>query len=413
MDLLRTIVSGKKKRLRERGYDLDLSYITPRIIAMSFPAQGFEKLYRNSCDTVAKFLNESHPSDYRIFNLSGMKFDYTKFGENVAEYPWLDHHSPPIDLLFKACADMHEWLSRSDGHITVINCRAGKGRTGTLICCYMMFCGRFRDPDVAMKYYRIKRFTKGGGVTQPSQIRYVRYFAHILREEVKGPMCKILRKLVMHRAPRMSNSGCRPYIELYYEDQLVFCTKESTRERNLHLVDDWTEPRDFDLPVSSHLIVKGDVLFKIYHWGRLGAAKICRFAVNTAFIGPENCIILRKLDIDPYSLHKSRKIADDFSIKLVFGEVCQCNAAMDFDDRCRFCTETMGIAEISRWESVHSIVKQVQMDPKDPVKLLFGIHVDDVEATLLREETESSDSEEERPDLGEEPGIPHTSTRSL
>lgn len=416
MDLLRTLVSGKKKRLRERGYDLDLSYITPRIIAMSFPAQGFEKLYRNSCDTVAKFLNETHPGDYRIFNLSGMKFDYTKFGENVAEYPWLDHHSPPIDLLFKACADMHEWLSRSDGHVTVINCRAGKGRTGTLICCYMMFCGRFSDPNQTMKYYRYKRFTNGGGVTQPSQVRYVRYFAHILHQEIKGPMCKILKKLVFHRAPRMSNSGCRPYVELFYEDQLVYSSKEAARERNLHLVDDWTEPREHDIPISSHLILKGDLLFKVYHWGRLGAAKICRFAINTAFIEPDSTITLGKLEIDPYSLRKSRKIADDFHIKLVFCEVCQCDASMDFDDRCRFCTETMGITEISRWESVHSIIKQIHQDPKDPVRLLFGIHVDDVESTLLREvEAEHSEEEEEveTPEVREESEVPHTSTRSL
>jgi hypothetical protein len=51
-------------------------------------------------------------------------------------------------------------------------------------------------------------------------------------------MCKILKKLVFHRAPRMSNSGCRPYVELFYEDQLVYSSKKAARERNLHLVDD-------------------------------------------------------------------------------------------------------------------------------------------------------------------------------
>ena len=45
---------------------------------------------------------------------------------------------------------------------------AGKGRTGTLIACYLLYCGRFDDPLKALLYYKRKRFTRGGGVTQPS-----------------------------------------------------------------------------------------------------------------------------------------------------------------------------------------------------------------------------------------------------
>jgi phosphatidylinositol-3,4,5-trisphosphate 3-phosphatase and dual-specificity protein phosphatase PTEN len=56
MDFLREIVGGPKNRYREKGYNLDLTYITPRIIAMAFPASGIEKLYRNSIDTIAELL---------------------------------------------------------------------------------------------------------------------------------------------------------------------------------------------------------------------------------------------------------------------------------------------------------------------------------------------------------------------
>lgn len=54
MDFLREIVGGPKNRYKENGYNLDLTYITPRIIAMAFPASGIEKLYRNSIDTIAE-----------------------------------------------------------------------------------------------------------------------------------------------------------------------------------------------------------------------------------------------------------------------------------------------------------------------------------------------------------------------
>jgi phosphatidylinositol-3,4,5-trisphosphate 3-phosphatase/dual-specificity protein phosphatase PTEN len=53
MDFLREIVSGPKNRYKEDGYNLDLTYVTPRIVAMAYPAEGIEKLYRNSIDTVS------------------------------------------------------------------------------------------------------------------------------------------------------------------------------------------------------------------------------------------------------------------------------------------------------------------------------------------------------------------------
>lgn len=50
MNFLREKVSGKKKRLIKEGFNLDLTYITKRIIAMSFPGEGFEGFYRNPID---------------------------------------------------------------------------------------------------------------------------------------------------------------------------------------------------------------------------------------------------------------------------------------------------------------------------------------------------------------------------
>ena len=107
MNILRKFFSGKKNRYEEDGYNLDLTYITPRIIAMSLPGEGVHKVYRNSINSVSRFLNEKHPGTYRIFNLSGIKYDYEKFGGSVKEYPWEDHYPPPIDLIFNACNDIH------------------------------------------------------------------------------------------------------------------------------------------------------------------------------------------------------------------------------------------------------------------------------------------------------------------
>lgn len=83
LNYVRTLVSGRKLRFKDRRYDLDLSYITPRIIAMAFPGTGVETVYRNNIDDVAKFLKERHGSNFLVINLSGKKYDPKKFNEKV------------------------------------------------------------------------------------------------------------------------------------------------------------------------------------------------------------------------------------------------------------------------------------------------------------------------------------------
>ena len=51
------------------GVDLDLTYVTKQIIAMSFPSRGTLSWYRNSIREVAAFLNEKYGDNYKVYNL--------------------------------------------------------------------------------------------------------------------------------------------------------------------------------------------------------------------------------------------------------------------------------------------------------------------------------------------------------
>merc|ERR1719491_796832 len=68
----RQLVSKKKRRYVDthRGFDLDLSYISRRIIAMGFPSQSaLETQFRNPMSEVQRLLDTQHKGHYKVYNL--------------------------------------------------------------------------------------------------------------------------------------------------------------------------------------------------------------------------------------------------------------------------------------------------------------------------------------------------------
>lgn len=68
---VRRAVSGAKARFRDEdlGVELDLVYITDRIIIMGYPAEKWEALYRNDREDAKKFIEHRHGLNYWVFNL--------------------------------------------------------------------------------------------------------------------------------------------------------------------------------------------------------------------------------------------------------------------------------------------------------------------------------------------------------
>eukprot|EP01113_Clastostelium_recurvatum_P021142 TRINITY_DN2501_c0_g2_i1.p1 TRINITY_DN2501_c0_g2~~TRINITY_DN2501_c0_g2_i1.p1 ORF type:complete len:495 (+),score=181.10 TRINITY_DN2501_c0_g2_i1:134-1618(+) len=202
MSILQKAVSKKKRRYQKNGFDLDLSYVTPRIIAMGFPSESVEGVYRNPMKEVIRFLDSTHKDHYKVYNLCSERgYDLAKFYGRVGLFPFDDHNAPPFEMLLSFCEDVKAWLDQDKDNVAVIHCKAGKGRTGLMICVYLLFSREWKTPDEALHFYAAMRTYNQKGVTIPSQIRYVHYFHESMTRPVT-PRPLILRRVVIHAIPR-------------------------------------------------------------------------------------------------------------------------------------------------------------------------------------------------------------------
>ncbi|TKR72019.1 hypothetical protein L596_019542 [Steinernema carpocapsae] len=173
--LFRNMTSMNRRRLRH----LDLSFITPRIIAMAFPTTGIEILWRNNLKKVEKLLMDyvGDPKNYRFFNLKGGIPNAANYPTNSVFYDMVDHEPPRFEYIDSFVVEAKSYLKEHPEGVIVVHCKAGKGRTGVMICALLNALKSFPNPRHTLDFYGINRTIDNKGVTIPSQRRYVYYHA--------------------------------------------------------------------------------------------------------------------------------------------------------------------------------------------------------------------------------------------
>jgi phosphatidylinositol-3,4,5-trisphosphate 3-phosphatase/dual-specificity protein phosphatase PTEN len=226
-----------------------MAYITERVIGMGFPSTGCETLYRNSLSDLKSFLDRYH-GEYKIYNLCIEKNRiYPKnLWENkrVGLFPFNDHAPCPIKLILDFCIDLCLYLTLNPKGVAAIHCKAGKGRTGVMIVCYLIFSGLCENSDEALIHYAKQRTLNNKGVTIASQKRYIKYFETFLNANFERPFIKCIPKIIKFEL----NKGYTNMLLNYNTDMSYFTTLNSFKLKKC-LIGPFTEEIDIEYDFSA------------------------------------------------------------------------------------------------------------------------------------------------------------------
>lgn len=272
---------------------------------MGFPSTGLSSFYRNSLVDTRNFLDFKHPGHYKIYNLciekdkkyeAGM-FENGKFNDDFNFY---DHNPPPFEMIFACCSDIHRFLLADKQNVVAIHCKAGKGRTGVIICCYLIFSRYCKSAYEALVFYGKIRTRDGKGVTIPSQIRYVYYFDHFMKwretgqTKVTSPprVVKKIYKIRIITVPNILKGGFFPNFQVACKGFIFYDYNKVEKDRTDKFLRG-VSYYDFVIK-SAEVLVYDDVRITFFNEKK----KAFQFWFNTWFIDKTGVFYINKDMID-------------------------------------------------------------------------------------------------------------------
>ncbi|VTJ84491.1 Hypothetical predicted protein [Marmota monax] len=239
----------------EDGHELDLTYITERIIAVSFPAGCSEESYLLNLQEVTRMLKSKHGDNYL----------------------------------------------------------GGKGHIGVVISSSKHFTNVSASADQALDRFAMKKFydDKVSALMQPSQKRYVQFLSGLLSGSVKMNASPLfLHFVILHGTPNFDTGGvCRPFLKLYQAMQPVYTS-------GIYNVGS-ENPSRICIVIEPAQLLKGDIMVKCYHKKYRSATRdvIFRLQFHTGAVQGYG-LVFGKEDLD--SACKDDRFPDYGKIELVF-----------------------------------------------------------------------------------------------
>ncbi|XP_072261782.1 tensin-2 isoform X2 [Pyxicephalus adspersus] len=246
----------------QRNYDLDLTYITERIISVFFPTNLEEQRYQSNIREVASMLRSKHEDKYLLFNLSKKRHDIRKLNPKVQDFFWPDCHAPPLDVICSICKAIEAWLNSDPQHVVVLHCKGNQGKTGVVIASYMHYSKVSASVDQALSTLAMRKFCedKVSSSLHPSQRRYINYFGGLLSSTIKisSDMLSLQCVLLPVIPALQTDGGFYPFLKIYQSMQLVYTS-------GIYHADGTSQRRQLCISLEPALLLKGDIMVKCYH----------------------------------------------------------------------------------------------------------------------------------------------------
>ncbi|CAH2236958.1 jg9455 [Pararge aegeria aegeria] len=274
--------------------DLDISYITSRVIVMSYPSELLESAYKtNHIEDVKMYLESHHPGGkYCVYTVhdARARFPRRQLVTDTSLWPTEEHRAPLLAPYYALLQHMYQYLGKDDKSALVIACQDGKSRSCMLLCGLLMYAKLVSVPEDALQIFGVKRTPIN---MPPSQLRYLYYLSNIIRPEPILPHFRpvSLVSLTVQPVPLFTKArdGCRPFLEVFNEDRLISPPLRSYESMHLYNMAEGKVTLQLDSTVV------GDVTVVLYHarqqLGRLQRVPMLTVAFHTGFLRYDQHVI--------------------------------------------------------------------------------------------------------------------------
>lgn len=306
--------------------DCKIVFVRPKLAVMEFPSYDAK-------DRLAKRINVDHGQQVLIYNLSGKKYDASKFQGEVVDVDIGDAPVLPLERLFELSLAAHEWLQADSRRVFIVHCLEDYARSALFMSCLMAIRGHCEGPAEALEEICKVLAVDSAAVISPSQRRYVGYCQQCLQgsSPPPRPLALKLTGLRLSSVPgfdETSSVAFRPYVELWSGGECIFASNEACLPELLAI------DTDADLGLQGEPSVSTDAFVRIFHVPasaisalikpnvKGGAPNVVRETVGAFFFHPAfepHGLQLAKADLD--GACRDERVAEDAVLRLMARQV--------------------------------------------------------------------------------------------
>ncbi|CAF3719474.1 unnamed protein product [Rotaria magnacalcarata] len=275
-------------------FEVDLSYITSKVIVMASPRDNPSELSgRQSAELIRDLLDTKHSQSYMLFSLDQHQrghHSYRKelFHNRVTDLPLCDEkHSPRLVDLLCFCQKISSFLLESSSNTAVLHCADGRNQIAYATCALIAYHGIFPQVDHIVRYYESRRCAHP--FLTFSQRRYIQYLCDLSFGIIEKPHFTelILKTINLSPVPLFNRerNGCRPYVDVFNQDyKKIFSTYQEPNKLRVFCATDGVCPIPLNIPFN------GDLTIHVSHapvglslHAHDGGIRVCELTINSNF----------------------------------------------------------------------------------------------------------------------------------